>query len=49
MRGHRLIEKTDGNGNVIQVWEKVELDTQGRPIKTRRRTNLTPKKKKRKK
>jgi len=49
MRGYKLIEKTDGNGETIQVLEKLEINEDGRIVKRRKPTNLTPKKKKRKK
>ena len=50
MRGYKLIEKTDGNGEVIQVWEKLEVNEDVRwYVKRRKPTNLTQKKKKRKK
>ena len=49
MKGCKLIEKTDGNGETIQVWEKLEVNEDGRYVKRRKPTNVTPKKKKRKK
>ena len=49
MKGYKLIEKTDGNGETIQVWEKVEVNEDGIIVKRRKPTNVTPKKKKRKK
>ena len=50
MNGYKLIEKTDGDGNLIEVWEKIEFNDDGYPIKIKRKpTNIIPKKKKRKK
>jgi len=50
MNGYKLIEKTDGDGNIIEVWEKIGFNDEGYPIKIKRKpTNIIPKKKKRKK
>lgn len=47
MNGYKLVEKTDGDGNLIEVWEKMEFNDEGYLVKIKRKpTNLTPKKRK---
>ena len=46
----RMIEKSDGNGNLFWVPDPDQYNEEGHFIKRRRKpTNITPKKKKRKK
>lgn len=49
MKTKKMIEKTDGNGNTFLIPNPDLFNENGHRIKQRNPTNITPKKKKRKK